>query len=107
MGVPKFVNWLCESYPSISTIVTESEVSTIFLLNLCLKPKIIIYFLQIPVFDNLYVDMNGIIHNLTHPSGKKGHSGISEKKMFTDICNYLEVNISLICTYRPIITYPH
>uniref|UniRef100_A0A8D3DYQ6 5'-3' exoribonuclease 1 n=1 Tax=Scophthalmus maximus TaxID=52904 RepID=A0A8D3DYQ6_SCOMX len=41
MGVPKFYRWISERYPCLSEVVKEH---------------------QIPEFDNLYLDMNGIIH---------------------------------------------
>ncbi|OUC39935.1 XRN 5'-3' exonuclease, partial [Trichinella nativa] len=47
MGVPRFFRWLSERYPGLSQLVVES---------------------QIPSYDNLYLDFNGIIHNCSHPS---------------------------------------
>ena len=44
MGVPKYFRWLSERYPLIMQLVEEN---------------------RIPEFDNLYLDMNGIIHNLS------------------------------------------
>ena len=46
---------------------------------------------QIPEFDNLYLDMNGIIHNCSHPNDDDIHFRISEETMFKDIFHYLEV----------------
>ena len=43
MGIPKFYRWLSERYPLIS-----QSISTI------------------PEIDNLYLDMNGIIHSASH-----------------------------------------
>ena len=42
MGVPKFYRWLSERYPKINQ-VAKTDVK--------------------PEFDNLYLDMNGIVHN--------------------------------------------
>ncbi|XP_003380231.1 5'-3' exoribonuclease 1 [Trichinella spiralis] len=47
MGVPRFFRWLSERYPGLSQLVVES---------------------QIPSYDNLYLDFNGIIHNCSHPN---------------------------------------
>ena len=48
MGVPKFYRWLSERYPCINQPIGDSTL--------------------LPGFDNLYLDMNGIIHNSTHAS---------------------------------------
>ena len=48
MGVPKFYRWLSERYPCINQPIGDSTL--------------------LPGFDNLYLDMNGIIHNRTHAS---------------------------------------
>lgn len=42
MGIPKFFRWISERYPMCSQLVAENE---------------------IPSFDFLYLDINGIIHN--------------------------------------------
>ena len=52
MGVPKFYRWLSERYPCLSEVVKEH---------------------QIPEFDNLYLDMNGIIHICSHPNDDDVH----------------------------------
>lgn len=48
---------------------------------------------QIPEFDNLYLDMNGIIHICSHPNDNDPHFRISEEKMFKDIFHYIEVGL--------------
>lgn len=45
-GIPKFYRWLSERYPLLNQRITATE-----------SP---------PEVDNLYLDMNGIIHNCTH-----------------------------------------
>ena len=69
MGVPKFYRWLSERYPCLSEVVKEY---------------------QIPEFDNLYLDMNGIIHICSHPNDDDPHFRISEEKIFQDIFHYIE-----------------
>ncbi|KAF7191855.1 5'-3' exoribonuclease 1 [Pseudocercospora fuligena] len=70
MGVPKFFRWLSERYPPISQLIAEN---------------------RIPEFDNLYLDMNGIIHNCTHnDSDSVTKARLSEDEMFIKIFNYIE-----------------
>lgn len=52
----------------------------------------LIFSLQIPEFDNLYLDMNGIIHNCSHPDDNNPHFRITEEQIFKDIFHYLEVS---------------
>ncbi|XP_070609455.1 5'-3' exoribonuclease 1 isoform X3 [Erythrolamprus reginae] len=75
MGVPKFYRWVSERYPCLSQVVKEH---------------------QIPEFDNLYLDMNGIIHLCSHPNDDDVHFRISEDKIFADIFHYLEVLFRII-----------
>ena len=49
---------------------------------------------QIPEFDNLYLDMNGIIHVCSHPEDDNPHFRITEEKIFADIMYYIEVGYS-------------
>lgn len=75
MGVPKFYRWISERYPCLSTVVKEY---------------------QIPDFDNLYLDMNGIIHVCSHPNDDDPHFRITEDKIFLDICNYIDFLFRMI-----------
>lgn len=58
--------------------------------------SILFYLWQIPEFDNLYLDMNGIIHQCSHPNDEDVHFRISEEKIFADIFHYLEVLFRII-----------
>ena len=49
------------------------------------------FFFQIPEFDNLYLDMNGIIHMCSHPEDDNPHFRITEEKIFEAIFHYIEV----------------
>ncbi|XP_065412984.1 5'-3' exoribonuclease 1 isoform X1 [Chrysemys picta bellii] len=75
MGVPKFYRWVSERYPCLSQVLKEH---------------------QIPEFDNLYLDMNGIIHQCSHPNDDDVHFRISDDKIFADIFHYLEVLFRII-----------
>lgn len=68
MGIPKFFRWMNDRYPGLLHKVKES---------------------QLPEIDNFYLDMNGIIHNCTHPCDGDVHFRISEQEMFEDIFDYV------------------
>jgi 5'-3' exoribonuclease 1 len=40
--------------------------------------------------DNLYLDMNGIIHNCSLPNDTDAHFRLSEDKIFLAIFNYID-----------------
>ena len=46
MGIPKFYRWLSERYPMINQLIADNAF--------------------LPEVDNLYLDMNGILHNCSH-----------------------------------------
>lgn len=71
-GIPKFYRWISERYPMIN------------------QPGATI----IPIIDNLYLDMNGIIHNCTH--GNREDEGLSEDEMVQRIFNYLDKIFEII-----------
>lgn len=64
MGVPALFRWLSAKYPKIVTPVIEEVQDENSKINLSgINPNGL-------EFDNLYLDMNGIIHPCCHPEGK-------------------------------------
>ncbi|KAL2315302.1 Protein kinase domain-containing protein [Schizosaccharomyces pombe] len=45
---------------------------------------------RIPEFDNLYLDMNGILHNCTHKNDDHSSPPLPEEEMYIAIFNYIE-----------------
>lgn len=86
MGVPKFYRFISERYPLINTKVIPGST---------------------PRIDNLYLDMNGIIHNCSrHTSGNgpidskrytsSAPSVKSPQHIFLDVCKYIDNIFSLV-----------
>uniref|UniRef100_A0A182Y8Z1 5'-3' exoribonuclease 1 n=1 Tax=Anopheles stephensi TaxID=30069 RepID=A0A182Y8Z1_ANOST len=75
MGVPKFFRYMSERYPCLSELLREN---------------------QVPEFDNLYLDMNGIIHNCSHPNDGDISFRIEEDAIFEAIFHYVEYLFKLI-----------
>ena len=94
MGVPAFFRWLSKKYPSIVVHCHEQKVRMRnfrkwgpsrgtrreFVVSLFIQPRDV-NGVKVPVdasepnpnnveFDNLYLDMNGIIHPCCHPEDK-------------------------------------
>jgi len=60
---------MSERYPLCSQLITEN---------------------RIPEFDNLYLDMNGIIHNCSHNNSDDAHFRISEEQIWLAIFSYVD-----------------
>ena len=45
---------------------------------------------QIPEFDNLYLDMNSILHNCTHGNDDDVTKRLTEEEVFAKICTYID-----------------
>ncbi|KAI5969618.1 exo2 [Candida margitis] len=74
MGIPKFFRFISERWPLISQLIDEN---------------------QIPEFDNLYLDMNSILHTCTH-SNDGSITRISDDQMYAAIFNYIDHLFSII-----------
>ncbi len=48
-----------------------------------------------PEMDNLYLDMNGIIHNCTH-ANRKDLGGVTEEDMMLKVFTYLEKLVQIV-----------
>ena len=69
MGVPKFFRWLAERYPLLQQQCAGSA---------------------LPDIDNLYLDMNGVIHNCSHGAGTDVNTRMSEDEMMSKVFAYLD-----------------
>uniref|UniRef100_A0A5K3FBU1 5'-3' exoribonuclease n=1 Tax=Mesocestoides corti TaxID=53468 RepID=A0A5K3FBU1_MESCO len=94
MGVPAFFRWLSQKYPSIVVHCVEKRGQVIDSdgtrapINLN-EPNP-----NGEEFDNLYLDMNGIIHPCTHPENKPAPK--NEAEMFVAIFEYIDRLFALI-----------
>jgi len=94
MGVPAFYRWLSEKYPKIVTDVLEKRCAvvggvTVPLDLLEANPNGVEY-------DNLYVDMNGLIHPCSHPEDREAPT--TEAEMYLNVTKYVD---RLFAAVRP------
>jgi len=92
MGIASFYRWLCERYPRVPIDARGDE-------HLILNDEPIPTNTAMPnpnkiEFDNLYLDMNGIIHPCCHP--ETGEAPPTEADMFLKIHQYIDRIFSLV-----------
>ena len=83
MGVPKFYRWLSERYPLINNLLSDRSI--------------------LPEIDNLYLDMNGIIHACTHPNDQDVSSTLTLREMMLAIFRYIDRMVTEIVKPKKIL----
>eukprot|EP00600_Ochromonadales_sp_CCMP1393_P006186 CAMPEP_0174956318 /NCGR_PEP_ID=MMETSP0004_2-20121128/1464_1 /TAXON_ID=420556 /ORGANISM="Ochromonas sp., Strain CCMP1393" /LENGTH=574 /DNA_ID=CAMNT_0016204331 /DNA_START=44 /DNA_END=1765 /DNA_ORIENTATION=+ len=94
MGVPAFYRWISEKYSKIVVDMLEQRPNVVdgVVIPLTLasaNPNDIEY-------DNLYVDMNGLIHPCSHPEDREPPK--NEQEMYINVTKYLD---RLVAAVRP------
>ena len=94
MGVPAFYRWISEKYPKIIIDMLEKRNNVVDGMEIPLdltapNPNGIEY-------DNLFVDMNGLIHPCSHPEDRDAPA--TEEEMYINITKYVD---RLVAATRP------
>jgi 5'-3' exoribonuclease 1 len=80
MGIPKFFGWLTKRYPMINQTGVKEE--------------------DFPPCDNLYLDLNSIVHNCIHGNNPQLHERVSRltdfEEVWASIMNYIDELVHLV-----------
>lgn len=92
MGIPALFRWLSNKYPKIISPVIEEQPYEI-------NGEVIPVDTTKPnpngeEFDNLYLDMNGIVHPCTHPEGRPPPE--NEEEMMLEIFKYTDRVVNMV-----------
>jgi 5'-3' exoribonuclease 2 len=92
MGVPALFRWLSNKYPKIISPVIEEQPYEV-------DGEVIPVDTTGPnpngeEMDNLYLDMNGIVHPCTHPEGKPPPA--NEQEMMLEIFKYTDRVVNMV-----------
>lgn len=86
MGIPKFFRWAGDRYRAIvSGIIGEQE--------------------DLPPIDNLYFDMNGVIHNCSHNNDGGLQQAKSNAEILAAICEWLQYMIAVVVKPQKLIYF--
>ncbi|KAJ4492874.1 XRN 5'-3' exonuclease N-terminus-domain-containing protein [Lentinula edodes] len=97
MGVPALFRWLSKKYPKIIYPVQEEEEVQVPDENdeiVVIPPRMADSNPNGVEFDNLYLDMNGIVHPCTHPEGRPAPE--TEEEMMVEIFKYTERVVNMV-----------
>ncbi|XP_052482353.1 5'-3' exoribonuclease 3 isoform X2 [Gossypium raimondii] len=89
MGVPSFYRWLVNKYPNIRVKAIEEHIHGHCVDTSSLNPNSI-------EFDNLYLDMNGIIHPCFHPEDQSVIPPSTYEDVFTSIFEYIDTLFNIV-----------
>eukprot|EP00761_Pharyngomonas_kirbyi_P008060 gb/GECH01008071.1/.p1 GENE.gb/GECH01008071.1/~~gb/GECH01008071.1/.p1 ORF type:complete len:1274 (+),score=398.03 gb/GECH01008071.1/:1-3822(+) len=92
MGVPSFFKWLIERYPHVLSKCEEEETQEVG--GVTIPPDLTKSNPNGIEFDNLYLDMNGIIHPCCHPEDAPQPE--NEDEMYLNVFDMLDRLLGLI-----------
>ena len=92
MGVPALFRWLSQKYPKIISQVIEDKPHTVD------GEKVPVDFTKAnpngEEFDNLYLDMNGIVHPCSHPEDRPPPA--TEEEMMLAVFEYTDRVVNMV-----------